>query len=79
MASLAVHGYGIPAGCLSINCVHYPPPFVIGINDMPDLGDDLQTISQEDAIKNANAQAKQRAMERSITDRKEKLHVSKKT
>lgn len=46
---------------------------------MPDLGDDLQTISQEDAIKNANAQARQRAMERSITDRKEKLHVSKKT
>lgn len=76
--SLADHGYGTPAGCLGINCGHYLTPFVIGINDMPDLGDDVKSITPEDAIRNANAQAKQRALERSIRDSKEKLHIANK-
>lgn len=76
--SLADHGYGTPAGCLGINCGHYLTPFVIGINDMPDLGDDVKNITPEDAIKNANAQAKQRALERAIRDSKEKLHIANK-
>lgn len=76
--SLADHGYGTPGGCLGINCGHYLTPFVIGINDMPDLGDDVKNITPEDAIKNANAQAKQRALERSIRDSKEKLHIANK-
>ena len=76
--SLADHGYGTPAGCLGINCGHYLTPFVIGINDMPDLGDDVKNITPDDAIKNANAQAKQRALERAIRDSKEKLHVANK-
>lgn len=76
--SLADHGYGTPAGCLGINCGHYLTPFVIGVNDMPDLGDDVKNITPEDAIKNANAQAKQRALERSIRDSKEKLHIANK-
>ena len=76
--SLADHGYGTPGGCLGINCWHYLTPFVIGINDMPDLGDDVKNITPEDAIKNANAQAKQRALERSIRDSKEKLHIANK-
>jgi hypothetical protein len=76
--SLADHGYGTPAGCLGINCGHYLTPFVIGINDMPDLGDDVKNITPEDAIRNANAQAKQRALERSIRDSKEKLHIANK-
>lgn len=76
--SLADHGYGTPAGCLGINCGHYLTPFVIGINDMPDLGDNVKSITPEDAIKNANAQAKQRALERSIRDSKEKLHIANK-
>ena len=76
--SLADYGYGTPAGCLGINCGHYLTPFVIGINDMPDLGDDVKNITPEDAIKNANAQAKQRALERSIRDSKEKLHIANK-
>ena len=76
--SLADHGYGTPAGCLGINCGHYLTPFVIGINDMPDLGDDVKNITPDDAIKNANAQAKQRALERSIRDSKEKLNVANK-
>lgn len=76
--SLADHCYGTPAGCLGINCGHYLTPFVIGINDMPDLGDDVKNITPEDAIRNANAQAKQRALERSIRDSKEKLHIANK-
>lgn len=76
--SLADHGYGTPAGCLGINCGHYLTPFVIGINDMPDLGDDVKNITPEDAIRNANVQAKQRALERSIRDSKEKLHIANK-
>lgn len=76
--SLADHGYGTPGGCLGINCGHYLTPFVIGINDMPDLGDDVKNITPEDAIRNANAQAKQRALERSIRDSKEKLHIANK-
>lgn len=76
--SLADHGYGTPAGCLGINCGHYLTPFVIGTNDMPDLGDDVKNITPDDAIKNANAQAKQRALERSIRDSKEKLHIANK-
>lgn len=76
--SLADHGYGTPAGCLGINCGHYLTPFVIGINDMPDLGDDVKNITPEDAIRNANAQAKQRALERSIRDSKEKLDIANK-
>lgn len=76
--SLADHGYGTPGGCLGINCGHYLTPFVIGINDMPDLGDDVKNITPEDAIRNANAQAKQRALERAIRDSKEKLHIANK-
>ena len=76
--SLADHGYGTPAGCLGINCGHYLTPFVIGINDMPELGDDVKNITPDDAIKNANAQAKQRALERAIRDSKEKLHIANK-
>lgn len=76
--SLVDHGYGTPGGCLGINCGHYLTPFVIGINDMPDLGDDVKNITPEDAIRNANAQAKQRALERAIRDSKEKLHIANK-
>ena len=76
--SLADHGYGTPGGCLGINCGHYLTPFIIGINDMPDLGDDVKNVTPEDAIKNANAQAKQRALERSIRDSKEKLRIANK-
>ena len=76
--SLADHGYGTPAGCLGINCGHYLTPFVIGINDLPDLGEDVQDVTPEEAIKNANAEAKQRSFERSIRASKERLEVAKK-
>lgn len=45
---------------------------------MPDLGDDVKNITPEDAIRNANVQAKQRALERSIRDSKEKLDIANK-
>ena len=76
--SLADHGYGTPAGCLGINCGHYLTPFVVGINDLPDLGDDVKDITPEEAIQNANAEAKQRSFERSIRSSKERLEVAKK-
>lgn len=76
--SMADHGYGTPAGCLGINCGHDITPFVVGFNELPDLGPDVKDISPSEAIANANAQAKQRALERSIRDSKERLHVANK-
>lgn len=76
--SLADHGYGTPGGCLGINCGHMLTPFVPGINELPELSPDVKNITQEEAIRNANAQAKQRALERSIRDSKEKLHIANK-
>nr|DAW54512.1 MAG TPA: minor capsid protein [Caudoviricetes sp.] len=76
--SLADHGYGTPGGCLGINCGHMLTPFVPGINELPELGPDVKNVTQEEAIKNANAQSKQRAYERAIRKSKEKLHVAEK-
>ena len=76
--SMADHGYGTPAGCLGINCGHDITPFVVGFNELPDLGPDVKDVSPSEAIANANAQAKQRALERSIRNSKEKLHVANK-
>ena len=76
--SLADHGYGTPGGCLGINCGHMLTPFVPGINELPELGPDVKNITQEEAIRNANAQSKQRAYERAIRKSKEKLHVAEK-
>nr|DAP18497.1 MAG TPA: minor capsid protein [Caudoviricetes sp.] len=75
--SLSDHGYGTPAGCLGINCGHDITPFVVGFNELPDLGPDVKDISPSEAIANANAQAKQRALERKIRRSKEFLHVAK--
>lgn len=76
--SLADHGYGTPGGCLGIHCGHILTPFVPGINELPKLGPDVKDITPEQAIKNANEQAKQRALERAIRNTKEKLHVAEK-
>jgi hypothetical protein len=76
--SMADHGYGTPAGCLGINCGHDITPFVVGFNELPDLGPDVKDISPSEAIANANAQAKQRALERKIRRSKELLDVAKK-
>lgn len=76
--SLNDHGYGTPAGCLGINCGHILTPFIPGINELPELGEDVKNVTPEQAIENASAEAKQRALERSIRNNKEKLHVAEK-
>ena len=70
------YGYGKPGGCQGINCGHTMTPFIPGVNYMPDIDDDLKGLTQEQAIKNANVQSKQRAMERAIRSSKERLHVA---
>lgn len=72
------YGYGKPGGCLGINCGHMITPFILGANYKPDLGEDVAEVSPEQAEENANAEAKQRALERSIRANKEKLHVAEK-
>ena len=76
--ALSDYGYGRPEGCLGINCGHMLTPFIPRANYKPDLGEDVDSVSQEQAIENANAEAKQRALERSIRANKEKLHVAEK-
>ncbi|WP_304949204.1 phage minor capsid protein [Streptococcus sinensis] len=76
--ALSDYGYGSAGGCLGINCRHEITPFVVGANYKPDLGEDIKDLTPEQAIENANAQAKQRALERSIRQSKEFLHVAEK-
>ena len=76
--ALSDYGYGRPEGCLGINCGHMLTPFIPGANYKPDLGEDVDSVSPELAIENANAEAKQRALERSIRQSKEFLHVAEK-
>ena len=76
--ALSDYGYGKPGGCLGINCGHMITPFIPGANYKPDLGEDVAEVSPEQAEENANAEAKQRALERSIRANKEKLHVAEK-
>ncbi|HFI0083527.1 TPA: phage minor capsid protein [Streptococcus suis] len=76
--ALTDYGYGLPGGCLGINCGHTKTPFIPGVNKKPELDEDLKGITPEHAIENANAQAKQRALERSIRHTKEQIHVAKK-
>lgn len=72
------YGYGSPGGCRGVNCSHVMTPFVVGANYKPELGPDVKDITPEQAIENANVQAKQRALERSIRQSKEFLHVAEK-
>lgn len=76
--ALSDYGYGRPEGCLGINCGHMLTPFIPGANYKPDLGEDIDSVSPEQAEENANAEAKQRAIERSMRANKEKLHVAEK-
>lgn len=76
--ALADYGYGHPAGCQGINCTHEMTPYIPGANYKPDLPDYLKDLTPEEAIENANVQAKQRALERSIRKSKEFLHVAEK-
>lgn len=72
------YGYGKPGGCQGINCGHTMTPFIPGANYKPDLPDHLKNLTPEETIQNANAQSKQRAIERSIRKSKELLYVANK-
>ena len=72
------YGYGKPGGCQGINCGHTMTPFIPGANYKPDLPDHFKNLTPEEAIENANKQSKQRAIERSIRQSKEMLHVANK-
>lgn len=76
--SLLDYGYGSAGGCLGINCHHTLTPYVVGVNYKPDLPEHLANLTPEEAIENANNQSKQRAIERSIRQSKELLHVANK-
>jgi putative minor capsid protein len=76
--ALSDYGYGYAWGCQGINCTHEMTPYIPGANYKPDLPDELRDLTPEQAIENANAQAKQRALERSIRQSKEFLHVAEK-
>lgn len=76
--ALSDYGYGYAGGCQGINCTHEMTPYIPGANYKPDLPDELRDLTPEQAIENANVQAKQRALERSIRQYKEFLHVAEK-
>ena len=76
--ALSDYGHGHPAGCQGINCTHEMTPYVVGANYKPELPEHLEGLTEEQAIQNANVQAKQRALERSIRQSKEFLHVAEK-
>lgn len=76
--ALSDYGYGRPGGCLGINCSHIMTPFIPGINYLPEVDDELKNLTPKQAIANANAQAKQRQLERNIRFTKEQIHVAEK-
>lgn len=76
--ALSDYGYGSPGGCLGINCSHIMTPFIPGVNYLPEVDEELKDLTPEQAIKNANAQAKQRQLERNIRFTKEQIHVAEK-
>ncbi|MBF1712414.1 MAG: phage minor capsid protein [Streptococcus intermedius] len=74
--SLYDYDYGTAGGCLGVHCGHYLTPFVIGANELPDLPDYLKDLTPEQVEENARIEAKQRALERTIRNHKERLHYA---
>lgn len=74
--SLLDYGYGTAGGCLGTHCGHYLTPFIVGVNDLPELPDYLKDLTPEQAEENARIEAKQRAIERNIRRHKERLHYA---
>lgn len=61
------HGYGEPAGCFGINCQHMPYPYIKGVSH-----NFQKQYDPDEAVKNANIQAKQRYYERKVRALKKK-------
>lgn len=74
--SLYDYDYGTAGGCLGVHCGHYLTPFIIGANELPDLPDYLKDLTPEQVEENARIEAKQRALERTIRNHKERLHYA---
>ena len=45
--SLYDYDYGSAGGCLGVHCGHYLTPFIVGVNEMPDLPDYLADLKSE--------------------------------
>lgn len=75
--SLLDYGYGTAGGCLGIHCGHYLTPFIIGVNELPNLPSYLKNLTPEQAEENARIESKQRGLERLIKNHKERLHYAK--
>lgn len=70
--SLADYGYGTAGGCLGVHCGHHLTPFVIGVNTF-----DADSVPDpEEAMANAELEAKQRGLERAVRKAKERLHYA---
>ncbi|MBY0752427.1 phage minor capsid protein [Streptococcus sp. 2018037] len=74
--SLLDYGFGTAGGCLGVHCGHYLTPFIVGVNTIPDLPEHLKDLTPEQAEENARIEAKQRALERTIKNHKERLHYA---
>lgn len=70
--SLADYGYGKAGGCLGVHCGHHLTPFVIGVNTF----DADNILDPEEAMANAELEAKQRGLERAVRKTKERLHYA---
>lgn len=70
--SLADYGYGKAGGCLGVHCGHHLTPFVIGVNTF----DADNILDPEEAMANAELEAKQRGLERAVRKAKERLHYA---
>lgn len=70
--SLADYGYGKAGGCLGVHCGHHLTPFVIGVNTF----DADNSPDPEEAMANAELEAKQRGLERAVRKAKERLHYA---
>lgn len=74
--SLLDYGFGTAGGCLGVHCGHYLTPFIVGVNTIPDFPEHLADLTPEQAEENARIEAKQRALERTIKNHKERLHYA---
>ena len=70
--SLADYGYGTAGGCLGVHCGHHLTPFVIGVN----IFRPERIPDPEQAMANAELEARQRSLERNVRKAKERLHYA---
>ena len=67
---------GTAGGCLGVHCGQYLTPFIVGANELPGPAGLPKGLTPEQAEENARIEAKQRALERTIRNHKERLHYA---